>query len=26
VVSQFGPRLAINDYAKLLENFQKECA
>ena len=26
VVSQFGPRLAIADYAALLENFQKECA
>lgn len=26
VVSQFGPRLTIADYAALLENFQKECA
>lgn len=26
VVSQFGPRLAIADYAALLENFQEECA
>ncbi len=26
VVSQFGPRLPVADYAALLENFQKECA
>lgn len=26
VVSQFGPRLAVADYAALLKNFQKECA
>ncbi|ANF81713.1 sugar kinase [Acinetobacter sp. NCu2D-2] len=26
VVSQYGPRLAIRDYAALLEDFQKECA
>src|SRR5690606_7017385 len=26
VVSQFGPRLAIEDYAALLQDFQKECA
>ena len=26
VVSQFGPRLAIAEYANLLQNFQKECA
>lgn len=26
VVSQFGARLDVADYAKLLQNFQKECA
>lgn len=26
VVSQYGPRLAIRDYAALLTDFQKECA
>ena len=26
VVSQFGPRLAVKDYAALLQSFQKECA
>ncbi|MFW1857174.1 adenosine kinase [Acinetobacter defluvii] len=26
VVSQFGPRLAIAEYANLLEKFKKECA
>ena len=26
VVSQFGPRLAVEDYAVLLQSFQKECA
>ncbi len=26
VVSQFGPRLAVEDYAALLQDFQKECA
>lgn len=26
VVAQFGPRLAIADYANLLESFKKECA
>lgn len=26
VVSQFGPRLSVENYAKLLNNFQKECA
>lgn len=26
VVAQFGPRLDVADYAKLLQNFQKECA
>ena len=26
VVSQFGPRLSVEGYAELLNNFQKECA
>ena len=26
VVSQFGPRLSVENYAELLNNFQKECA
>lgn len=26
VVAHFGPRLALNDYAQLLQNFHKECA
>ena len=26
VVSQFGPRLSVEHYAELLNNFQKECA
>ena len=26
VVSQFGPRLDVADYANLLETFKKECA
>ncbi|SPL69037.1 adenosine kinase [Acinetobacter stercoris] len=26
IVSQYGPRLELTHYAKLLQNFQKECA
>ncbi|UUS63914.1 MULTISPECIES: adenosine kinase [unclassified Acinetobacter] len=26
VVAQFGPRLAVEEYAQLLQSFQKECA
>ncbi len=26
VVAQFGPRLDVEDYAALLQSFQKECA